>query len=150
LTLHFDLTLREIEKVFSILTLYYSSLPKSRFTNCFLVATLAILKVKQPKTYGGLSRELLDPPQFFAETGLLHIRGKSVSDEFQELVSDLFNFLLMSDADLTEAAKSNTQAGSTPKGPGRMGSWLVGCRIDRKNVIPYLCSRLDQFILATG
>src|SRR5207253_8357539 len=52
---HFDLTLREIEKVFTIMVRYYSSLPSNQLTNEFLIAMLAILKVEHPTLYEQLS-----------------------------------------------------------------------------------------------
>src|SRR5262249_34957469 len=51
---HFDLTLREIERVFTLLALYYGSLPKNQLTHGLFIALLAILKVKQPSLYRAL------------------------------------------------------------------------------------------------
>jgi hypothetical protein len=52
---HFELTLREIEKTFSIAAIYFSSSSPSRFSNRFenewLVALLSILKIKNPEIY---------------------------------------------------------------------------------------------------
>ena len=52
---HFDMTLREIERVFPVMALYYTSLSKNQFTNEFLIAMLSTLKVKRPLVYEHLS-----------------------------------------------------------------------------------------------
>ena len=147
---HFDLTLREIEKVFVILCLYYGSLPKGQLSNEFLIATLALLKVRQPDLYGRLRRGLIDSVGFFRETGLDHFREESGNGITQVWVSDMINFCLMSDSNFAKACETTDQTLNMPRGPARMGSWLVRYGIDRNNVIPFFCSRLGQFTMSTG
>jgi len=70
LVAHFEPTLREIEKIFTIMVLYYSSLPKGQLTNEFLIALLAILKIKRPAIYQRLSAGTLTAKEFLNETRL--------------------------------------------------------------------------------
>jgi hypothetical protein len=142
---HFDLTLREIEKAFAIMCIYYSSLPANQLTNEFLIAMLSVLKVKYSAIYQKLSARNISVEHFFQETRLDKIKQDRNQGVSHEWVKDMLNFCLMSDAEYTNATKStdvNNQGRSRLSG---MGQWLISYELDREKVIPFFCSRLDRF-----
>jgi len=67
---HFDMTLREIEKAFTIMAIYYSSVTQDQSNNDFLTSLLSILKIKKPSLYQSLSKSKISADQFFEESSL--------------------------------------------------------------------------------
>lgn len=143
---HFDLTLREIEKVFAVLCLYYGSLPENQLTNEFLIALLSVLKVKHPPVYKLMSRANISAAQFFKKTNLDEIKDDRTQSVSPTWIKDLLDYCLMSETEYAEATKTTDETA----GRGRlasMGQWLIRYDISREKVIPFFCSRLDRFAI---
>jgi len=137
---HFDLTLREIEKVFTGLTLYYGSVPDNQVADPFLVATLSVLKVKRRSLYQQLSKQAISAKEFFEQTQLNQI-GIGGEDSFSlEWHRDFLDFCLISDDEFRGAV----QQGSAGYRGGLVG-FANQYRGDRHRIIPALCGRLDRF-----
>jgi hypothetical protein len=145
---HFDLTLREIEKVFLILNLYYSSLPKNELTNGFLVAMLATFKVKRPDLYLQLRRGTIEAADFLAQTKLDKLRERDGDGVNLPWILNMLDFCLLSDEKMRELEKASSEAGGQRTGPTAMYNWLARYSVKRTKVIPFFASRLDQFTLA--
>lgn len=144
---HFDLTLREIEKAFAVMCLYYISLPNNQLTNEFLIALLSILKVKHPLIYKLMSRGNISLGQFFEGTRLDKIKNDRTQSVSSDWIKNILDYCLMSDAEYAEATKSTD---GSNEGRGRLinvGQWLIQYNINREKVIPFFCSRLDRFSL---
>lgn len=139
---HFRPTLREIEKTFTVMALYYSSLPPGQLTNEFLVAMLSILKIKRPDFYYQLSQGNIDADTFWSETKLDRINKEPGEGVSQEWVSDMINFCLMSEADMGVLTKD---VSGPRRGPARMFNMLVSYNLNRQKLIPLLCSGMDRF-----
>jgi hypothetical protein len=146
---HFDLTLREIEKAFVVMALYYGALTKGRFTNEFLVPLLAVLKIKRPQVFVNLREGKLDNAEFFRATDLNRMRLQSGDSLSQEWVSDMLGYCLMTDEEIKKLTADVVPGQRQMTGPLRFADWL-GARIllGRKQVIPLLCSQLERFSVA--
>ncbi|MGD0262046.1 MAG: P-loop NTPase fold protein [Verrucomicrobiota bacterium] len=144
---HFDLTLREIEKVFTIMALYYSSLPSNQFTNEFLIAMLSALKVKRPPFYEQLSSGKVSVDKFFKETGLDQMKKENYQRVDQGWVKDMLSLCLMSDAEFKKATKNAEGNENVQSHLERLSMWLGNYNISGEKVIPFLCGRLDRFSL---
>jgi hypothetical protein len=144
---HFSLTLREIERVFAIMALYYSSLPRNQLTNEFLIAMLSVLKLRHPELYQQLSKATVTDQRFFEITGLDKMQNEHGHGVAQDLVKDILDFCLMSDTELEKASQEAKRTEGARSDPARMAQWLVRSGMDRKRVIPFFCSRLDRFSL---
>ena len=140
---HFDLTLREIEKAFTIMAIYYSSITQEQSNNDFLTSLLSILKIKKPVIYQSLSKSKISASQFFTDS-LLNQLDVGNEHEFNwEWLRDMLDFYLMSETELETAA--NDTSSSARGGLKTMISRWPGS--DRKNVIPAMCLKLDRFSL---
>lgn len=137
LTEHFCLTLREIEKVFTILSIYYSSLPKGQFSNQFFIVLLAILKVKNPALYRELAATTVDAKRFLAESKLEKLKETSQFQIGRDWAVDMVNVVLLSDQEFSILP--------TDSGAQGIAKWLNRFDMARNNVIPFLCSKLDRF-----
>lgn len=142
---HFDLTLRETEKVFLHLNLYYSSLAKGEITNGFLITMLAVFKVKLPNLYAKVRRGGIQVTAFFSETRLDSLRHRSGDGVSQEWAMDILNFCLLTESEMDELEKKSAQAGGRRTGPPRFYNWLSPYNLNRTQILPLFASRLDQF-----
>ena len=141
---HFDLTLREIEKAFTIMAIYYSSITQEQSNNDFLTSLLSILKTKKPAIYQSLSKSKISTSQFFTDSLLSQLDVGNEHEFNWEWLRDMLDFYLMSDTELeTAISDGNTQVRSGLK---RMSSY--GDAIARKSVIPAMCLKLDRFSLS--
>jgi hypothetical protein len=139
---HFDLTLREIEKVFTILALFYST-QNSADAVVFLVAMLSVLKVKNFPLYAQLCVGSISLKDFSADTRLDQLKSSS-----QDLDSDwarkLLSFCLMPEDEYQKAVSAEEK----PKGMQvPLSRFENHFRAPRNRIIPTLCSRLDRFSL---
>ena len=141
---HFNLTLREIERVFSIMTIYYGSLSDNQFTTELLVALLSVLKVKRPSIYDLLSMGNISAAEFYQQTTLDLMKVKTGQSFSQEWARDMLDYCIMSDSEFETA----TQGGDGAK-PARSGLAQMDGRVrmNRKRIIPFLCTQLDRFSL---
>jgi hypothetical protein len=147
LVAHFELTLREIEKVSMILGLYYASLPQNQVTHEFVVAVLAVLKIKNPNLYQRLRAGTVFASEFFSETGLDHFpKDQRMGYPSQDWVLDTLNYCLLAESDFSKLEKEEPSSTYPKKGPLRMATAFG--HMNRSKVIPFFCSRLDQFALA--
>lgn len=138
--LHFRLTLRELEKVFAVLSLYYASLNDAGHNNSdLMVALLATLKVKRPDLYNWMREGHTSAQKFYEETGLDIGQVKS-SDFNHEWAKNLLDCCLMSDAEFKKATEK-TEGGNVRMGLSRVAESMQ----DRKRVIAYFASELDRF-----
>jgi hypothetical protein len=136
---HFDLTLREIERTFALLALYYGSLPGNQLTHGLFIALLAVLKVKRPALYRSLATQTISAEKFLSETRLDLGEKRSANGVDRTWMLDILNYCLMTDAELAKFPEE--------KGPRRMENWLSRYDMDRQRVIPFFCGRIDRFSL---
>jgi len=145
LVTHFDMTLREIERVFTIMSLYYGSLPEGHLTHDFLIPLLSVLKVKRPSFYRELSRGTVSSNRFLQEVGIDQFSNVNHLGVNPDWVKQTLMYCLLSDDELEQivATEKNDHDGRSPL--AEMGRWLVRYDMDRGKVIPFFCNRLDRF-----
>jgi hypothetical protein len=141
----FDTTLREIERTFTVMALYYSSLPERELTNEFLILMLSILKIKKPALYQKLSMGTVSVARFFEETGLDRLKNERSDGVDPAWVKDILQYCLMSDDELEKAIKNPDGTENTQSRISRLGTWLFSYNLHRTKVIPFFCGRLDRF-----
>jgi hypothetical protein len=144
---HFGPTLREIEKTFTLATLYYGSLPKGWFSNDFLVLLLATLKVKQPTLYDKLRRGVVTVAEFLQQTSLEQIKNEGGMGVDPDWLLNMVRHLLMSEAEFQELRKKASENGGGYQ-VSPFDGWLSPYNLSRNAAIPLICSRLDRFSLA--
>jgi hypothetical protein len=139
---HFNLTLREIEKVFAIMTIYYGSLAANQFTTELLVALLSVLKVKQPSIYNSLVKGNISAAEFYQRSTLDLMKFNNVDRFSAEWAKDMLDYCLMSDSEFESATKSGVGSKAVRPGLAEMDGHV---RMNRKKIIPFVCSQLDRF-----
>jgi len=143
---HFDLTLRELEKVFAAMMIYYGSQPDNQLSFPFLIAMLSVLKIKHPSVYQSLSKGALNSAQFFQQVNWNQIEIHTGEELHLEWAADVLDYHLMSDAEF-ESATEDKNPKARP-GLRNMRVSLGWDRRDRNSRIPFLCAQLDRFSLS--
>ena len=140
---HFELTLREIEKAFVVLALFYASTQNINTDLDFLVLLLAVLKTKRPVLYQSLKDSKISVSQFSQQSGFkeMKVGGEHFNLEFAIAFLD---YCLMSEAELTSAT---TGADANSKAQSGLAQIKDRWRGNRKQIIPSLCYNLDRFAL---
>ncbi len=96
---HFNLTLREIERVFGILTVFYASVVgggENENNTEVLIALLSVLKVKQPSLYNSMRKGDISAKSFYELTNLdvMSFRGDSFAPDYAK---DILECCIMSE-----------------------------------------------------
>jgi hypothetical protein len=132
---HFELTLREIEKVFGILAIFYGSQsPAAQHSSPLLVAVLSVLKVKHPSVYDALRKGTLTAQGFFRQVRWEQLEADSTTEFDKKWAKDLLDYYLLSQAEFDSRADLKQFARN-------MGA-------NRQMAIPALCAALDRFSLS--
>ena len=135
LSQHFRLSLREVEKVFVTMALYFAARPKEQFTDAFAVAMLATFKLKRPELFHRLAAGSITLEELLKESRLDRLPTNS-SRISQSWVNEFLEFCLLPEDKWSE---------KTGNVPTPFGSWIGRYDLDRKRVLPFLCARLSQF-----
>lgn len=137
-TVHFGLTLREIEGVFTVMAIYYASTPNVQFASPFIIALLATLKVKHPTLYQSLSAGTAVADDFFKKTRFNDIPFGTVNGCHLEWAKGFMEYCLLTDSELTLGGR---------KIDGQMATWVKIAPQGRRQAIPMFCQALDRFRL---
>jgi len=138
---HYRFTLREMERCFCILALYFSHLPKNRLSNDAIIAFLAILRLRFPDTFAGLAAGSLTYEALLKATGIDRVERTDYTRFPRDWFLTTLQFLLLSDEEF---------GALDPQDPIRGHSqWLLPFGTDRKQVMPFFCSELVRFRLGS-
>ena len=140
---HFDITLREIEKVFTTTAIYYSSATpgpySNKFENVWQMALLATLKVKHPSLFDLLAAGKVSATQFYQETNLDQLKlGNEHGFDWEWMKAQLDNYL-MTDDELKKAVENPDERNS------QLRQVSQEFRAGRTKVIQHFCSYLNRF-----
>ena len=141
---HFQLTLRETEKVFAILSVFYSVTPKEVFREEFLVSLLTVLKLRNPNFYQKISSGPVDATTFLNESTIFSERTDENGGFQWDYVKGLVRFFLLPDGELQRIVSDNNSTDPVKAAHHRYGRF-GGFTRSRNLVLSSLCARLDQF-----
>ena len=137
---HFNLSLRELERVYTNLAVFYASYTRGKFRLSLILSFLAVMKVKEPSVYDALLHQRITYEELCHKTRL--------SDEEQEereigklqAIVWWIKFALITDEQFNQL---NTYH------PIRKYNGIVrDFGRSREDFIPYLAKRLNMFIVA--
>jgi hypothetical protein len=144
---HFGLTLREIEKSFVILAVFYASLPKGQAPHPFITAMLAVLRVKQPSLYEKLRNSNITSDEFFTQTNLRRVSSRSNDFDADWSVGCLRCCFLTRD-ELEAVARTVETSGEDREDNQefrRAATWFLKWRYEPQGLIRHLCAQMDRF-----
>ncbi len=137
---HFNLSLRQLERVYTNLAIFYATSAKNKLRAVPIVSFLAIIKVIDPSMYEALLYQRISYVDLCKKTGLSHDklqeRNKRVLQRVVRYLECSLTtekeFLLLGTNDLT----------------GSFSDSLSNYGMDREYLIPYLAKRLSIFTVA--
>jgi len=138
---HFSLSLRDIQRVFAIASIYYAQVAPGTARDAPLISILTILKVKRPPIYKQLSEGSLSWADFISETGLVDKLSDDGRHPKPDWLRRLFQYPLQDEASFI---KLSPEAHMSIKEPSELTLDFNG---KREELIPYFCRILDRFRL---
>lgn len=136
---HYGFSLREMERCFAHLSLYFAQLPENRLSNDPVVAFLTIVRLRFPTIFARLAAGSLSYEELAQATGIAGIARKDYLRFPTDWFVGILKFLL-----LTEEQFKALDAQDDIR---RYGQWLFRYNIDRTKVMPFFCSELTLFKL---
>jgi hypothetical protein len=134
---YYGFSLREMERCFSTLALYFSQLPDNRLSISEAVAFLSILRLRFPDVFAGLSAGSLTYDGLLEVTRVDKIQSTDYTRFSKDWFLNMLKFLLLTKEEY-EALDQNDSARD-------FENWLIRYHIDRMKVMPFLCLELTRF-----
>ena len=134
---YYNFSLREMEQCFSMLSLYYAHLPENKLSNDGIIPLLAVLRLRFPEVFNGLSAGTLSYEKLIEITGIDKIDRTDYTQFSKDWLLGLLKFLLFTDEefealDEKDAVRNHNQ-------------WLFNYSTNRTQVMPFFCSELTRF-----
>jgi hypothetical protein len=134
---HYEFSLREMERCMASLALYFSQLPDRQFNNDDLVAFLAIIRFKFPQLFIRLITSSVTYTELVKITEIDKVERTDYTRFPKDWLHSVLQFCLMS--------KSEYEALDPKNELRRYERWLFHYNLERKQIIPFLCSELMKF-----
>lgn len=134
---HFNLSLRQLEKVFTNLAIIYSTSGENHLRLVPIIVFIAVVKVVNPNVFGNL---LLGRISFSTLCEQLGFRELNEEEEGKRKLSWLMNWIRFSM--LTESEYQGIDANDPIK---RFGQSLWQYSVDRERLLPIFCQKLSMF-----
>lgn len=135
------LSLRDMEKCYSNLTLYYASVTENTLRIAPVIAFLAILKVKFPQIYKKIKISELSFDELVSSSELNLIFNSKEEDTLISWFVKWLKLFLITEEEYNKIDEKDEIR--------RMGQSLWKYQLKRKKVLTFFCDSLDSFHLAT-
>ena len=132
----FGLTLREMERLFTNVAVFYATASENQLRIPGLTAALAVIRIRYPLVYQRLREQRVSHGEFFVAVPELQQIPKD--DEIVKYVQDWFKYCLMTDVELKELGK-DSDVMRFGEGLSRYGTG------GRDTILPHLCGLFDMF-----
>lgn len=134
---YFGFSLREMERCFATLSLYFAHLPENRLSNDPVVAFLAIVRLRFPDVFVKLSGGSLSYEDLAHTTGIDRIARKDYLRFPTDRFVGMLQFLMLTD----EQYKALDEKDEIRQ----YSQWLFRYNVDRTKIMAFFCSELVQF-----
>lgn len=134
---NFNLSLRQLEKVFTNLAIIYSTSGENQLRLVPIIVFIAVIKVVNPNVFGNLLLKRLSYSTLCEQLGLREINEE---EEGKRKLFWLMNWVRFSM--LSESEYQRTDANDPIKGFGQ-SLWQYG--VDREGLLPMFCQKLSMF-----
>lgn len=128
------LSLRQMEKVFTNLTIIYSTLSANNLRHAPAICIISVLKVIAPSVYRSLCLKQANYDDVLSALSLSVIKDNQ--DQYRlTSISDFLRFCLMSEEEFAQLGQNDPAQ--------RFSSLMWNFNIERVNIIPYFCQSLQ-------
>ncbi|MCF6217109.1 MAG: KAP family NTPase [Emcibacter sp.] len=141
---HLNLSLRQMEKIFILLTLYLGSFPNDAYMGDFqrkptpssLIVLLTVIKVTEPILYADLANNNANYTDIYKKYRFSEMEKNNSTFYIQKIIY----FLLLSNTEFSGLVTDNMNSNESG-----IHQWAAGLGADRKNIIPSIISKLNTF-----
>lgn len=134
---YYGFSLREMERCFAALTLYYAQLPENRLSHDAVITFLAILRLRFPIVFSKLATGDISYDELVKVTNIDKIERTNYLRFHAEGLLNLLKFLLLPEKQFKALDVNDSLR--------RYGDWLFRYSTDRCKIIPFLCADLTRF-----
>ena len=137
LSTHFNLSLRQLERVYTIIAVFYASSNENQIRLVPLLSFLAIIKVIYPSTYNDLLYQKISYVELCNVTGLSDEDHEDNMERKTLLIMSWVKFALLSDVEYEQTSEDDRIKG--------LGQALWKYNIDREGLLPIFIQKLSMF-----
>ncbi len=134
---HFNLSLRQLERVYTNLALYYASVTKNHINLMPIISFLAVIKVVKPHIYEALSLENISYEEVFKETELSDEEAENNDSYAIQYIGDWIKFSLMTANEFSALDSNNLFH--------RFSSELWQSGTERNRLFPIYAKKMSLF-----
>ncbi len=134
---HFDLSLRQLEKTFTNISIFYASVSENPHRLTPIISLLAITRVINHDLYAKLKNKTVTYTDFQKELGFPDSLSDRAEDRKMFRIIEWTQFCLFTDAEF--------DASSNKGDLERMDQGLWNYSLERNDIIPFYCSIFDMF-----
>ena len=134
---HFNLSLRQLEKVFNNLSIIYSTSKKDHFRQVPIIVFIAVVKVVNPNVFENLLRGSISFNAMNKELGFTEINDKETNKTNLNWMLTWVKFLLLSEADYLKIDQEQRVT--------ELENVLARLHITRQRLFPIFCEKLSMF-----
>jgi len=134
ISLHYKLSLRDIEKLFTYIAVYYGSISNPRHAFPPLVSFIALLKIKYPILFSGLMNKSITFSQIMQDA---HLPINFEGDDHLQYIVKWLRISMLSDTEFKALGNESVEHKSL--------SQLYDFDLHRDEIIPYLGNYLNLF-----
>ena len=138
LAVHFQLSLRQLEKVFTNLAIFYASVVENSFQDPTIVSFLAVMKVIDPSIFQSLQFGKISYSQLCEKTGMTKSQGLS------DWLSDRIHYFTCSKEEYTQLDVDHPVK-QMRHIQYRNNNKVYICNLDRLDIMPLLIRRMSFF-----
>lgn len=135
--LHFNLSLRQLEKIFTNLAIIYSPLGNYQPRPIPIIVFIAVVKVVNSNVFSNLLYEKISYSSLCEQLGLQKL-NEEVKPELHRLMSWI-RFSLLTESEYQEIDNNHRNS--------QFEKFLWKYGIDRKSLLPMFCQKLSMFIV---
>ena len=132
------LSLRDLQRCYTNLVLFYSTTAKNMYRNDFLLSLLVVLKVKKPVVFEAIKNETIPLEELLSNLKFEQVFSKREDIHRMDRLKTFLRMCLLTDEDfekLDQNADEKTYWSST--------SFRYG--VERRGMLPYLCGQMVSF-----
>jgi hypothetical protein len=139
LSRHFNLSLRQLEKVFTNLAIFYSTSEENHLRLVPIITFISVIKVIKPSTFNKLLLGQISYEKLCNEIGVGELSEEKESERKLWWLMNWVRFSLLTESEFNEVDASDHIR--------QFGQTLWRYNVDRERLLPLFCQKLSMFIV---
>jgi len=137
---HFDLSLRQLEKVFTNLTVFYGASAENRLRIVPIIVFLAVIKVIKPMLFDGLLQQKISCSELIQKLNLQNIDENNQYNSKIDWMMEWMRYSLLTENEFNSLPEDDDIK--------RFGRGLFNYNVDIEMLIPIFAQQLSMFVVA--